>query len=97
MAQMKRVKSTYDKLNARQKEALVAARSCNYLPLIQCCLECTTAIDKAFKAIEQGVTKWGENTMQHYLEVRAYLEVFIEDDDAWKQYQLEIKRRESNG
>lgn len=88
-------KHTRDKLNQHQREALQLAENGSYLKLIDCCLDCTKALEKCWKAIELGIPGWGERTAEHYLEIRGYLETFIDDDFAWKQYRKAIKEMEN--
>ena len=73
MASKKMPKTIDQKLNQRQIDAIEQADNGNYFPLIQCCVECQRAINKAVAAAELGVPEWGKPTIKHYVELRNYL------------------------
>ena len=99
MKKPKEEKHVRDKLNDRQVKAINLAMVGNYHLLITVCLECTKALEKCWVAIEKGIPGWGEKTAEHYLSIRSYLESFIDDDEALKQYTKNLKEmeKEKNG
>lgn len=97
MKNMKREKHVWEQLNRRQEDAVKRAEQGDFFSIVQCCLECHKAEDKAIKAIDLGVTQWGSKTIEHYRKIRCYLETFISDDNTWMAYQQMVERREDNG
>lgn len=97
MKPVNREKHVWEKLNKRQEQAIHHAQQGDCFPLIQCCLECHKAEDKALKAIELGSPLWGQNTALHYRQIRCYLETFMDNDTSWQAYQQMVESRCNNG
>lgn len=97
MRKVKKEKTVEDKLNRRQLDAIQKAQQGDSFPLIQVCLECYKAEDKALAVQEMGVVRWGANTAFHYQQLRQYLESFMDNDTTWKAYQLMVEGRTNNG
>lgn len=97
MAKIKKPKPVAECLNQRQWVAVDDAIGGDYFPIVQCCMECLTAENKAVEASKLGITTWGKNTYEHYNRIRTYLEKFIKDAKVLEAYQLMIAKRESNG
>jgi hypothetical protein len=96
MKQRKKVVPIQEKLNIRQQVAIELAGKGDYFPLLQVCMECHKAEDKALDAINLGVPEWGNRTLQHYVALREYLENYIESDVVWDAYTMMVDAREKN-
>lgn len=89
-------KPVSQRLNNYQKEAIKQAEKGDYLPIIKACVECQKAIDKCWVASNRGAHFWGVKSIAHYVDLREYLEGFIDDDEAWKVYQKTLKTIEGD-
>ena len=69
----KKVKSTLEKLNSHQLLAVKAAHDGNYTLILQCILDCESAILKAERVKSKAAMKWALGTISHYNEIQTFL------------------------
>jgi hypothetical protein len=96
MKKVKREKTTWEKLNPRQQEAINKSQTGDYELLIKVCLECHKAENKIIAAMELGAKRWGEQSITHYQEIRFYLESQFANDTIWQAYQ-HLVENQTNG